>query len=106
MAKLIKADGTSSEIFPAERETGFDLDELYQLLTCNTVEMVELKPDQEPPYVAMLMDENGKLSIAKPTNFYATAIRAATFGLTSDDLIETGDHIVGDVILVTGPEFQ
>lgn len=105
MASLITTTGEITQIFPADRESGFDLEELYKLLSCHTVEMVELQHGQEPPYVAMLLDENGKLE-GKPTNMEATRIRARTFGLTPQSLIDTGDHIVGDAILVTRSEFQ
>jgi hypothetical protein len=105
MAHLLTITGEYKEVRPKDRETGFDLEELYELLSCRTVEMVMLAKGQHTPYVAMLMDENGKLD-GKETNIEATRIRARTFDRTPEQLIYTGDHIVGDVLLVTNKEFQ
>lgn len=105
MAHLLTTTGQYTERRPKDRECGFELEELYEMLNCNTVEMVDLAPGQHTPYVAMLMDENGK-NDGKELNMEATIIRARTFGLTAQQLIDTGDHIVGDVLLVTQKEFQ
>ena len=106
MAILITTTGETKHVTPGDPETGFDLEELYAMLSCHTVEMAELAEGQDPDgHAAMLMDENGKLE-SKPTNHIATGIRAATFNLDPEDLIRTGDHIVGDVLLVTQKEFQ
>lgn len=105
MATLITITGETKRVTPADPESGFDLEELYAMLGCHTVEMVMLAEGQDPEHVAMLMDENGKLD-GKETNRLATGIRAATFNMDPEDLIRTGDHIVGDVLLVTRKEFQ
>lgn len=67
MAKLYKDDGTIIEVEP-KNGRHFRLEELYEMLECDLVEMVFLRDNK-----IMLIDEEGKLT--KSTfNKNATAI--------------------------------
>ena len=67
MAKLYKDDGTVLEIEPRNGRR-FELEELYEILECELVEMVFLRGSQ-----IMLIDEEGKLTNST-FNKNATAI--------------------------------
>lgn len=67
MAKLLKTDGTSIEITPANG-TDFSFAECYPLLDCSTIQIVETSDGR-----ILLIDEEGKLA-DKPVNGPATAL--------------------------------
>jgi hypothetical protein len=79
--KLIKATGEEEEIIP-EDGSFFSLKELYSLLNCSLVELVNVNRD----YI-MIVDEEGRLT-GKPINEKA-----------SDLVKDRYDFIVGDVIV-------
>ena len=119
MAMFIPADPTqpTREVFPKDKEDGFSLQELYTLLSCDTIEVVYL-PSEEGQI--MIVDEEGKLA-QKPRNERATklaqfvspkemvewllamknagvpVIRVTDEPLT--DLTEEVDYIVGDALV-------
>ena len=53
---LFRADGTTAPVFP-RNGTHYDLDELYKLLKCDTLELVR---DTSIPNHILLVDENGR----------------------------------------------
>lgn len=86
-ATLIKTDGTVVEIEPLNGET-FELQELYKLLDCELVEVVNLRRSEN----ILIIDEEGKYS-QKFINEAATVIARNAQGI-----YPTG-YIVGDAIL-------
>jgi hypothetical protein len=82
-ARIIKADGTEQSARPVNGET-FNLDELYRLLGCQTVEVISTGGRR-----VMVMDEDAKLK-GRPRNDLATVIA---------DNIRADDYIAGDVIV-------
>lgn len=85
MAFLYKTDGTRQEIFPKEEK--FTLEELYQALDCELVQVVRLTPE-----MIMIIDEEGKY-----TKSDINAI--ATFIAHVVNAIHYNDFIVGDAIV-------
>jgi hypothetical protein len=67
MATLLRPDGTSEEVQPANRRD-FQLKELYQHLECDTIEVIPTKDGR-----IMIIDEEGKLA-DKSRNEQATAL--------------------------------
>lgn len=86
MPKLIKADGTTKKISPANGSS-FQLKELYGLLECRTIELVDLSGGK-----MMIIDEEGKLSQKKPN-------RTATDIAHKNNSIFSSDFIAGHAIL-------
>ena len=88
MATLIDTNGKQTEVFPADGENGFTLEEVYALIGC---EMVEVACTFESGEM-MLVDEEGWL-IDEPTiNPVASLIY--------------GDYIAGNALVVSQKEFQ
>ena len=69
MATLIKIDGTQREVSP-KNGTDFQLEELYNLLSCHYVDIVRLAT----PGQIMIIDEEGKLKRDAILNDAATFI--------------------------------
>jgi len=92
MAKLIKVDGTTREVFPKNIDSGFTLDEVYGFIGGDIVQAVTLNDDS-----ILLCHEEGKI-IGLPFN------RAATIYVSARGLV--GDPIVGDVVIASQLEFQ
>ena len=92
-AKLIKVDGTITDIKP-ENGTYFQLEELYKLLNISTVQMVPLRAKGKPKLIA-LCDEEGKMKDgwADKINVNASDVMNEYWGH------EHGDYFVGDVII-------
>lgn len=82
-ALLIKATGESSSITP-KNGTNFTLEELYQLLECDMIEVLYPVYDSDCIFI---IDEEGKLKL-KNINYAATIMS----GLMCDVLV--GDVIV------------
>lgn len=76
---IMYEDGELDIIVPDNR-TDFTLEELYRLISCDTIEVFPLPFDK-----ILILDENGKLIGNKLANLYASAI--------------AGQTVVGDVIL-------
>lgn len=87
MATLIRADGTEQDVHP--RGAAFELEEMYALIGCTTVELVGLADGR-----SMWLDEDGR-GLKKPVNGKATALLHQAGGIP-------WDVVVGDA-LVTGP---
>jgi len=80
MATLIMTHGVEGKVLPKNAMTGFSLDELYHLLSCNTVEMVRLADGR-----TMWIDEEGKLATPpRPQNEKATVLLHAAGGSPND----------------------
>lgn len=94
MATLINIDGSRKEVFPLNRETGFTLAELYELIDCEWIEAVGPLPE-DGRY--LIIDEEGKLT-GKEHNEAATQIFQANY--------DTSDTIVGIALLADEKEFQ
>ena len=102
MALLITTDGTKKEIAPADPKKGFTLAEVYALIGCETVQMVELRTEHG---TMMLMNDEGKLNDL-PVNAEATKLWGKKYNLSPEILLEDGDHIVGNVLLCFSKEFH
>ena len=85
MARLYKVTGEDIDVFPRKKDKGFTLDELYELIECDTVEIVDLSNGK-----LMVLDEEGKLKGSK-LNFFATAIYQSNTGVI--------DNIVGNALV-------
>jgi hypothetical protein len=98
VAQLLKFDGTSEEVKPANPETGFSLEEMYTLLGCSMIEVVYLSA--KPDYI-LVIDEEGKFKDVIHVNEEATDLLLAGNHLP-------GDFVVGNALLVenNGVEFQ
>ena len=88
MATLIDTNGKQTEVFPADGENGFTLEEVYALIGC---EMVEVACTFESGEM-MLVDEEGWLKNISIVNPVASLIY--------------GDYIAGNALVVSQKEFQ
>lgn len=84
MATLIKPDGTETEVQPKNSQD-FQLQELYELIECSTVEMIYLADGR-----TMWMDEESKLKSyldkADPRNAKATKLLRQAGGIPWDEV--------------------
>lgn len=95
MAVLISANSQSKRIAPKDPEKGFQLDELYELLDCTTIEYVPVGP------YGIVIDEEGKLKENWQDRINIVATMAFHRELTP------GDALVGPVLVLARPgEFQ
>jgi hypothetical protein len=99
MAVLIKQDGSSETVKPANQATGFTLDEVYTLIGngCDIVQMIQL-----PTGNNMLIDEEAKIRVRPEpmmVNKKATVLLHQAGGMPDDE-------IIGNVLIVTRKEFQ
>lgn len=88
MATLIKVDGSQKDVFPADKENGFTLEELYGLLECEMIEIATTFQDGK----MLVVDEEGLLKPDPIVNQVASML--------------VGDYIVGNAIVVSQEEFQ
>lgn len=86
-AKLLKVSGEVMEIEP-KNGRDFKLDELYKLLQCSLVEVINLNQDD-----IMVVDEEGKWVSNNIVNVNATKCAQENQAITSWDYI-AGDAIV------------
>lgn len=93
MAELIKSNGDTQEITPKNGKS-FTLEEVYKLLTCETVEVIPL-----PKKRYMIIDEEGKLKPNPVQNFEGTYLLHQARGISDD-------YIVGDVIICETKQFK
>lgn len=94
MATLLKADGSSTEVSPKNGKD-FSLEELYSLIGCELVELVQL-----PKGRTMWLDEEGKLKHPpKPRNSEATVLLHMAGGSPMD-------YIAGDALICEGWEVE
>lgn len=92
MALLIKADGTEEEVKGTDKGGKFGLNQLYQLLDCDMVQLLRLKLKyKDITYNEVWCDEEGKLN-DKPVNAVATRLLG--------DQLFGGDYFVGHTLLV------
>lgn len=88
MATLIKIDGSQKEVFPNDKENGFTLKEVYELIECQMVEIACRFADGK----IMLVDEEGLLKENALVNPAASLLM--------------GDYIVGNALICDDKEFQ
>lgn len=106
MARIIREDGTEQTVQPKDPSVGFKLKgEVYDHLHCDIVEMHSITPDEDGNNI-MLIDEEGKLAEEKEFNAKATELWSKTHGIPVAKLVESGDHIVGDVLVCKEDEFR
>jgi hypothetical protein len=95
MATLYKTDGTTVEVQP-ENGSDFQLGELYRLIGCDMIEVVQLpRRDGE----IMVIDEEGKLT-NQPRNASASRIAWYSNGIRDDDCI------VGNALVCASKELK
>jgi hypothetical protein len=96
MAKLLKFDGTTEIVVPADLASGFSLEELYVLIGCEIVEAIYLDDG-----TVMVIDEEGKLraGFEERHNARATRLLELAGGML-------GDFITGNALICTMQEFQ
>jgi hypothetical protein len=84
MARLIKADGTNTELKPKDIKTGFRFEgELYPILATDIIQHVTLANG-----CVMLMDEEAQLrTTRKPFNQKATALLHLAGGRPTDQIL-------------------
>lgn len=70
MATLIKANGTCKKVFPKDKENGFTLNELYNLIECSCIEIAKYFDDGK----MMVVDEEGRLKENQQINHIATCM--------------------------------
>ena len=92
MATLIKPDGTEITITP-KNSSDFKLEELYQLIECDMVQMIRLADGR-----TMWMDEESKLRTLPPEpNHKATQLLLRAGGIP-------WDVVLGNVLLCSDKE--
>lgn len=94
MATLYKENGEVVKDIQPKNGRRFTLEELYELLHCETVERVFIKGTK----VIMIVDEEGKLR-RRPANMKATEV------FHSSQRMNSWDWIAGDALLCTGTQF-
>ena len=96
MAQLLKFDGITEIVVPADLASGFSLDELYALVGCEMIEAVYLDDG-----TVMVIDEEGKLraGFEERRNARATRLLELAGGML-------GDFITGNALICTMQEFQ
>lgn len=96
MAQLLRFDGTKDEVKPADSSSGFNLQELYILLGCQTVEAIYLDDGR-----VMVIDEEGKLrrDFRERRNEEGTRLLEISGGIP-------GDFITGHALICSMQEFQ
>ena len=98
MATLLKTDGTSTEIEPANGKK-FTCKELYKLLNCDTVEVIDLMYGTGPKDDILIGDEEGRLIDEPIENPLATKLYRERWGVGKEC------NIVGDVIFCKNNQF-
>ena len=73
-AVLYDTDGTKSNVMP-KNGTNFSLEELYELLECELVELIYLNSEDQ----ILIGDEEGRLC-DKPSNPIATVVYRSSWG--------------------------
>ncbi len=94
MADLIDGNGRAKLVQPSNRNHGFTLDELYKLLDCETVEVVNLHDGR-----LMVIDEEGKFKENHFVNPKATRMLHLAGGMPDD-------YIAGLALICSQEEFQ
>lgn len=92
MAKLVKVNGEVSDVFPKDAAGGFTLAELYALIGCSLVQVVQTRDRR----IQLVIDEEGKFT-EKGRNALATTMLHEAGG-------DPSDWIVGDALVVTRGE--
>jgi hypothetical protein len=90
MAVVLHSDGSFDRVSPANKATGFSLEEVYSYVQTDMVQVVMTRDGR-----IMVIDEEGKLK-GKPVN--QTATRLYIYG--------DSDPIVGDVVVCNEQEFK
>lgn len=98
MATLIKVDGTKKTVAPRDKNRGFTLDEIYELLECSVIEHIAVSNGNQEH---MIVDEEAKLKAGwtERVNVEATRIFNNTYGAGRD-------VIVGDVLVCNNKEWK
>lgn len=98
MATLIKTDGTKKTVFPKNKRRGFTLQEVYDLLN---IDMVQVVPVNNGAEELMLCDEEAKIKEGwfNRLNEEATRIFDRSYGVGRD-------VIIGDVLMCTCKEWK
>ena len=95
MARVIRVDGTEEEVFPVDVISGFSLQEMCQLIQCETIDVVSLGREAR-----MVLDNNGLISDPpRPFNYKASLLYWSA-GYNPQN------PIVGDVLVGSEREIQ
>ena len=92
MATLYKTNGEEIEVAPRNKDFGFSLKEMYDLLECELIEIVSLCQGK-----IMVIDEEGKVK-GKKLNLFATAVFQSETGVI--------DNIVGHALVCNEKEVK
>ena len=93
MAKVLRTDGTSKIVRPADREEGFTLEELKSLVVCDTIEIIPIW-EHERGNGSVVVDEEALLKDVLPAvNMQATQL-VRELGFMGRDIVIVGDALV------------
>src|SRR4051812_791163 len=104
MATLYKIDKDGNEttetVQPVDAAAGFELDQLYKLVDCGTIEIIPAGPGK-----IAVIDENGKLT-GKPLNFKATHVVVKGLRELGRTLAPGDPGIVGNALICNDDEVK
>ena len=93
MAKVLRTDGTSKIVRPANREEGFTLEELKRLVGCDTIEIIPIW-EHERGNGSVVVDEEALMKDVLPAvNMQATEL-VRELGFMGRDIVIVGDVLV------------
>lgn len=93
MAKVLRTDGTSKIVRPANREEGFTLEELKSLVGCDTIEIIPIW-EHERGNGSVVVDEEALMKDVLPAvNMQATQL-VRELGFMGRDIVIVGDVLV------------
>ncbi len=93
MAKVLRTDGTSKIVRPANRKEGFTLEELKSLVGCDTIEIIPIW-EHERGNGSVVVDEEALMKEVLPAvNQQATQL-VRELGFMGRDIVIVGDVLV------------
>ena len=93
MAKVLRTDGTSKIVRPANREEGFTLEELKSLVGCDKIEIIPIW-EHERGNGSVVVDEEALMKDVLPAvNMQATEL-VRELGFMGRDIVIVGDVLV------------
>lgn len=93
MAKVLRTDGTSKIVHPANREEGFTLEELRSLVGCRTLSTVPIWEHERGNGTVLVDDEALMKEVLPAVNQQATDL-IREIGFMCNDVVIVGDALV------------